>query len=190
MMGGVTVDAEGRTTLPGLWAAGEVTSSGLHGANRLASNSLLEGLVFGTSCGRGAAEAAQKMPDTFVVPPLRADFHPDNAGHLDVVDLTNSLRSLMVRRMGITRDRGGLQDAEKTVAFWCRYVLRREFHARAGWELQNLVTVARLMIWSALQRTESRGVHFRSDFPTRDDKNCRGMSCAQRRCRKWGGERQ
>ena len=63
MIGGVTVDMEGRTTLPGLWAAGEVTSSGLHGANRLASNSLLEGLVYGARCGRGAAEAARAMPD-------------------------------------------------------------------------------------------------------------------------------
>jgi L-aspartate oxidase len=171
MVGGVTVDAKGRTTLPGLWAAGEVTSSGLHGANRLASNSLLEGLVFGASCGQGAGEAARRMPDAFVVPPLQGGFEPDNAGHLDVADLTSSLRSLMVRRMGITRDRAGLLEAEKTVAFWCRYVLRREFHGRAGWELQNLLTVARLMIWSALQRTESRGVHFRSDFPARDDAN-------------------
>jgi L-aspartate oxidase len=70
MVGGVTVDRQGQTTLPGLWAAGEVTSSGLHGANRLASNSLLEGLVFGTACGRGAAEAARSMPDTYQVPPV------------------------------------------------------------------------------------------------------------------------
>jgi L-aspartate oxidase len=169
MVGGVTVDAGGRTTLPGLWAAGEVTSSGLHGANRLASNSLLEGLVYGAACGRGAAEAARRMPDTFRVPPVLSRFEPDNAGHLDVADLTSSLRSLMVRHMGIVRDQNGMQEAERTVAFWCRYVLRREFHARAGWELQNLLTVARLMIWSALQRTESRGVHFRSDHPNRDD---------------------
>src|SRR5262249_53202544 len=65
MIGGVTVDAQGRTSLPGLWAAGGVTSSGLHGANRLASNSLLEGLVFGTSCGRSAAEIAARLPDSF-----------------------------------------------------------------------------------------------------------------------------
>jgi L-aspartate oxidase len=170
MVGGVTVDERGRTTLPGLWAAGEVSSSGLHGANRLASNSLLEGLVFGTACGRGAAEAAAAMPDNFVVPPVAGRFTPDTSGPpLDVKDMTNALRSLMVRNMGIVRDRAGLLEAERQVAFWCRYVLRREFRIRAGWELQNLLTVARLMIWSALQRTESRGVHYRSDFPNRDD---------------------
>jgi L-aspartate oxidase len=169
MIGGVTVDLHGRTTLPGLWAAGEVTSSGLHGANRLASNSLLEGLVYGTSCGQGAAAEAARMPDTFVVPPISGRFEPDNVGALDVADLTSSLRSLMVRNMGIVRNREGLLEAEKTVAFWCRYVLRREFNNRAGWELQNMLTVARLMIHSALERTESRGVHFRSDFPLRED---------------------
>lgn len=170
MVGGVTVDDRGQTSLAGLWAAGEVTSSGLHGANRLASNSLLEGLVFGAACGQGAAAAAARMPDVYTVPPVQARFEPDNAGGpLDVADLTSSLRSLMVRRMGIVRDRKGLEEAERTLAFWCRYVLRREFATRDGWELQNLLTVARLMIGSALQRTESRGVHYRADFPERDD---------------------
>jgi L-aspartate oxidase len=178
MIGGVTVDARGRTTLPGLWAAGEVTSSGLHGANRLASNSLLEGLVFGASCGRGAAEAAAAQPDTFTVPPLRCRLQPQPGPALDVADVTNSLRSLMVRRMGVTRDRPGLEEAERAVAFWCRYALARVFHTRAGWELQNLLTVARLMIGSALRREESRGVHFRSDFPQRDDAHwVRHLTC-------------
>jgi L-aspartate oxidase len=171
MIGGVTVDLQGRTTLPGLWAAGEVTSSGLHGANRLASNSLLEGLVFGALCGRGAAAAATSMPDTFTALPLHGRFEPDKDGELDVADITNSLRSLMVRNMGVVRDRAGLEEARQGVDFWCRYVLAREFADRAGWELQNLLTIARLMIGSALDREESRGVHFRNDFPQRDDKN-------------------
>jgi L-aspartate oxidase len=179
MVGGVKTDMQGRTTLPNLWGAGEVTSSGLHGANRLASNSLLEGLVFGALAGRLASEAAAKMPDTFVVPKLATTFQPEGDGpRLDVTDLTNSLRNLMMRNMGVVRNRQGLLDAEKQVAFWCRYVLRREFHGRAGWELQNMLTCARLMIWSALQRTESRGVHFRSDYPARDDdKWLKHVSC-------------
>src|SRR5271155_5350412 len=77
MIGGVTVDTHGRTTLPGLWAAGEVTSSGLHGANRLASNSLIEGLVYGTFCARGAAEAAYRLPDDLSARPLRFQTDPE-----------------------------------------------------------------------------------------------------------------
>ena len=170
MVGGVTVDAEGRTTLPGLWAAGEVSSSGLHGANRLASNSLIEGLVYGAKCGRGAGAAARKDRDSQCAPPLRFDVPPDDGQDgLDVTDLTNALRALMVRKMGIVRDRGRLLEAKKEVAFWCRYALAREFPNKAGWELQNLLTVARLMIDAALEREESRGTHFRSDFPARDD---------------------
>jgi L-aspartate oxidase len=169
MIGGVKVDAQGRTTVPGLWGAGEVTSSGLHGANRLASNSLLEGLVFGAACGRGAASAAAKTPDRFVVPPVESHLPPEPAEPVDVADMTNSLRSLMGRHMGVTRNQAGLKEAERSVDFWCRYALHRGFHTRAGWELQNLLTVARLMIDSALKREESRGVHFRSDFPKRDD---------------------
>ncbi|MFN4258818.1 MAG: L-aspartate oxidase [Gemmataceae bacterium] len=178
MIGGVTVDARGRTTLPGLWAAGEVTCSGLHGANRLASNSLLEGLVYGAACGRGSAAAAAPLPDTFRVPSIGCRLEPDTSNALDVGDITNSLRSLMGRKMGVVRDAEGLREAERDVAFWCRYVLAREFDSRAGWELQNLLTVARLMIHSALLRQESRGVHFRADFPQRDDARwSRHISC-------------
>src|SRR5580704_3508556 len=85
MIGGLTIDEEGRSTLPCLWAAGEVTSSGLHGANRLASNSLLEGLVFGTLCARGAAEAAFRAKDDRRTLPLR--FHADAEGPEDTLDV-------------------------------------------------------------------------------------------------------
>lgn len=170
MIGGVTVDAEGRTTVPNLWAAGEVTSSGLHGANRLASNSLVEGLVYGTRAAVAAAAAvrshrtaSEAITTTYRIPP------PAVNDPLDVADLTNSLRSLMVRKMGIVRDRGRLDEAQRDVSFWCRYVLAREFDHRSGWELQNMLTVARLMIEAAITRTESRGTHFRSDFPSRND---------------------
>jgi L-aspartate oxidase len=170
MIGGVTVDAHGRTTLPGLWAAGEVTSTGLHGANRLASNSLIEGLVYGTLCGRGAGEAARKCRRELTARPLRYAIPPtDGDDRLDVADLTASLRSLMVRKMGIVREKSRLLEARSDVEYWCRYVLPRELDSRSGWELQNLLTVARLMIDAAIRRDESRGTHFRSDFPGRDD---------------------
>jgi L-aspartate oxidase len=71
--------------------------------------------------------------------------------------------------MGIVRNRVTLLEARATVAFWRRYILDRTFDSQAGWELQNMLTIGGLMIWSALQREESRGVHFRSDFPDRDD---------------------
>lgn len=171
MIGGVTVDMNGRTSLPNLWAAGEVTSSGLHGANRLASNSLLEGLVYGAACGRGAAAEAARMADSFTAPPVRCRFEPEHQEPLDVADITNSLRSLMVRLMGVVRDGQGLQQARHDVHFWCQYVLPREFDNRAGWELQNMLTIACCMIDSAFRRQESRGVHFRRDFPHRDDEH-------------------
>jgi L-aspartate oxidase len=170
MIGGITVDLQGRTTLPGLWGAGEVTSSGLHGANRLASNSLLEGLVYGTACGRGAAEAAAAQKDSFQALALSCDQPPEPGGALDVADIRNALRSLMVRQMGVIRDRPGLEEAERDVAFWRHYVLGRELDGPPGWELQNMLTIAQCMIHSALLREESRGVHYRSDFPERNDR--------------------
>jgi L-aspartate oxidase len=172
MVGGVTVDMSGRTTVPNLWAAGEVTSSGLHGANRLASNSLIEGLVYGTLCARGAVEAVQKSSHELRALPLRFSSDPDTRNDsLDVTDLTNSLRGLMVRKMGIVRDRARLLEARQDVEFWCSYVLLREFDNPEGWELQNMLTVGRLMIDGAITREESRGTHFRSDFPQRDDEH-------------------
>jgi L-aspartate oxidase len=170
MVGGAAVDAEGRTTLEGLLAAGEVASSGLHGANRLASNSLLEGLVFGRRCGMLAAQEAAAMPDSFTAVPLKSDWrhsHPEEE-RLDLTDLRNSLGAEMWRNVGIQRDAQGLESALKQVEFWNRYVAAKEFDTLRGWELQNMLLVARLMIASALARRESRGTHFRKDFPHTD----------------------
>jgi L-aspartate oxidase len=169
MIGGVTVDLEGRTAVPGLWAAGEVTSSGLHGANRLASNSLLEGLVYGAHAGAGAARAARAIADDFQALPLDNPAHATGQEPLDLADIKSSLKSLMWRNCGIRRDRDTLTDAQGLIEQWCGYVLARQFSDPAGWQLQNMLTVARLMVAGALEREESRGVHQRTDFPATDD---------------------
>jgi L-aspartate oxidase len=169
MMGGATVDIEGRTTLDGLWAAGEVTSSGLHGANRLASNSLLEALVYGAHAGEGASNAALAIHDTFhalVVENPRAE--PVNEP-LNLPDIRNSLQSLMWRDVGVRRDAEGLADAQESIDHWRRYVLSRQFSDPAGWELQNMLCVASLMIEAASLRRESRGAQIRTDFPAMND---------------------
>ena len=169
MMGGVTVDAEGRTTLPGLWAAGEATATGLHGANRLASNSLLEAVVYGAHAGEGASRAAADVRDDFSA--LRLE-NPriDSAGEpLNLADIRNALKSLMWRNVGVRRDGEGLAEADENIQHWRRYVLSRQFADPGGWELQNMLCAATLMIHAAIERRESRGAHVRLDFPLTDD---------------------
>ena len=169
MLGGVTVDMQGRTTLPGLWAAGEVTASGLHGANRLASNSLLEALVFGTRAGEAASREAVGLDDSFRALPLDNPVVEPSSEPLDLADIRNSLKSLMWRNVGVRRDGNGLGEAAENIERWCRYVLARQFSDPTGWELQNMLSVARLMIQAALARTETRGCHVRTDFAQTDD---------------------
>ena len=169
MIGGVTVDLEGRTSLPGLWAAGEVTSSGLHGANRLASNSLLEGLVYGARAGAAASRVAINMNDDFRALPLANPAIAELGEALDLVDIRNSLKALMWRAAGVRRNRPMLRDACEQVEQWERYVVMRQFENAAGWELQNMLTISRVVIEAALAREESRGVHQRIDFPLTDD---------------------
>ena len=169
MIGGLTVDLDGRSSLRGLWAAGEVTSTGLHGANRLASNSLLEGLVYGTRAGASAAQAAAEMDDDFYPWPLSNPTIENAHEPLDLTDIRNSLQSLMWRAAGVRRDAENLTAASATIKDLCRYVLVRQFDDPKGWELQNLLIVADIMVRAALRREESRGVHMRTDFPDMDD---------------------
>ncbi|MEX2173248.1 MAG: L-aspartate oxidase [Pirellulaceae bacterium] len=169
MIGGLTVDQTGRTTIPGLWAAGEVSSSGLHGANRLASNSLLEGLVYGAHAGLAASQAAQEMAADFRVFPLANPVVAPPAEPLDLEDIRNSLKAVMWRNCGVRRGGDDLREALESVDQWRRYVLVRQFDSSDGWELQNMLTLARVMIQAALAREESRGVHLRTDYPQADD---------------------
>ena len=175
MIGGVTVDKDGRTTLPGLWAAGEVTSTGLHGANRLASNSLLEGLVYGAHAGQGASAAAKELPDSYQALPLSNAPFPEEASAepLDLEDIRNSLKSLTWRAAGVRRHETQLREALETIGQWQKYVLARQFSDAKGWELQNMLTVAEVVVDAALRRLESRGVHLRTDHPGVDDDNWR-----------------
>ena len=181
MIGGVTAGVDGETSLPGLWAAGEVTSTGLHGANRLASNSLVEGLVCGARAGEAASRAARETPDDFAVPAIGSDwevFEGDDE-ELNLTDLRNALSSLMWRQVGIERTEEAMEDAAEQVEFWDRFVSNREFAEVAGWELQNLLLVAQLMIASARARTESRGVHLRQDFPETDPQQATPITMAR-----------
>ncbi|MEO1618831.1 MAG: L-aspartate oxidase [Planctomycetota bacterium] len=172
MLGGVTVDRQGRTSLPGLWAAGEVTSSGLHGANRLASNSLLEGLVYGAAAGASASRSAGEGDREMKAIPIRQSASATIEA-FDIDDVRISLRSSMGRLCGVERSGDGLQKAADAVRSYAAYVMNHQFQNEAGWELQNLITTAGIMVHTALVRTESRGVHFRSDHPTADDENWR-----------------
>ncbi|MEK6238733.1 MAG: hypothetical protein N2C14_28805, partial [Planctomycetales bacterium] len=136
--------------------------------NRLASNSLLEALVFGARCGAGASWAAGDMENDYRALPLENAASVRQDQPLDLADVRNSLRSLMGRRVGIRRDHEGLQEAAENVEAWRRYVLDHQFGDPSGWQLQNMLCAAAIMISAASQREESRGVHLRLDFPETD----------------------
>src|SRR5690606_15973652 len=146
-IGGVDADEHGHSSLPGLFAVGECSCSGLNGANRLASNSLLEGLAFGCRAGRRAAELAGTEAVDFPQK-LRWDLTPSTRTELDVADVRSSLRSIMWRNAGIERSGDHLAETREIIAFWSRYVMDKTFDphdgraaAVAGWELQNMLTV-------------------------------------------------
>ncbi|MBX3315878.1 MAG: L-aspartate oxidase [Phycisphaeraceae bacterium] len=169
MVGGVRTDLEGRTDVPGLFAVGEVASVGLHGANRLASNSLLEGLVIGHAAGHAAGavngalglEAARRSAPV----PVISDVRPSSTGELDLEDVRSSLRSAMWKNVGIARTGGKLADAVDMLRFWARYTLDKIFDDPEGWEVQNMLLVASIMAESSAWREESRGCHARIDHP-------------------------
>jgi L-aspartate oxidase len=161
-VGGVRTDLEGRTDLPGLYACGEAAATGVHGANRLASNSLLEGLVFGARAAE--AIAADDAPQAGPFPIVHEIERPER-GELDLADIRSSLRSAMWRNVGVERQGTRLHDVLGMFDFWNRYALEQVFESPEGWEVQNMLTVGRLVTESALARTESRGTHARSDFP-------------------------
>lgn len=180
VMGGVETDLDGRTTLPGLFAAGEVACTGVHGANRLASNSLLEGLVFGARAGaamKGDAVNNNEGSSSRTPRSAQAPGHeprkpralePWAPGNLDV-------RDVMWRQVGLFRDASRLREAlQQLEPAWRKADARVREGARfdlEGWRAVNVLTVAWLIARAALRREESRGAHYRDDYPRRDDIN-------------------
>jgi len=165
MIGGVKVNENCQTNVRNLLACGEIACTGVHGANRLGSNSLLEGLVFGHRAAAYAAANLKTMQEPLPVHAIQGLPQRPAYGTLNLVDVENSLKSLMWRNVGVERNQRDLDDAMDTITFWCRYMMDKEFEQVKGWELQNMLTVARLVAMSARQREESRGVHYRTDFP-------------------------
>ncbi|MFE9304494.1 L-aspartate oxidase [Streptomyces sp. NPDC006856] len=170
--GGVRTDLRGRTTVPGLYACGEVACTGVHGANRLASNSLLEGLVFAE---RIAADIAEVRPPR--TPPAEASRDADDLTPLLAPEARTAIQRTMTRGAGVLRSAGSLATAAGELG-----ALHREAAADAeadgakavvpgvdAWEATNLLLVSRVLVAAAREREETRGCHWREDRPDRDD---------------------
>lgn len=168
-MGGVCTDVWARTTIDGLYAAGEVTSMGIHGANRLASNSLLDGLVFGYRAGRHVVDSlpgnAEPLDRAL---PMRDRFVPSHQDRIKLMRIREELRSLMWHDVGIVREGDALEKVLNRLKGFESAIAGFGFHEDVI-EVQNMLLVSRLCAEFAFARQESRGAHFRVDFPVRDD---------------------
>jgi L-aspartate oxidase len=190
MMGGVKTDLWGRTSLPGLYAAGETAATGVHGANRLASNSLLEGLVFGARASQAMKQdvpAGKRLPGALPgspapLPGNSSAPQKEAAKHtgkpLPPCAMLEKIRDVMWREVGIMRSGKELTDAIKQLQ--SIELPKSEKRGRSAHELRNLLTLALLMAQSALAREESRGSHYRSDFAYRNDEDFSKHSTVQR----------
>jgi len=169
MVGGVVTDLFGRTNVQNLYAIGEAAYTGLHGANRLGSNSLIEAMVFGKRAGEDAGQRLAEESEDLMAPRITSQIDASDRTELDTADVRSSLRSLMWRNVGIERNGQRLVESQEIINFWSRYVLDKTFDSAPGWELQNMLQIATLITRAASLRTETRGVHYRTDYPTTDD---------------------
>jgi L-aspartate oxidase len=166
-MGGVATDLDGATTLPGLFAAGEVACTGVHGANRLASNSLLEGLVFGAHAARAMIAQKSAAKPSEMEHPLTDPATPAPAiSAKDIGKLLCDIRNVMEEKVGVIRTGDHLQHAVKHLL---GIVFPPAFPSRPYYEALNILETARAIARSALARKESRGAHYRTDYPLKDE---------------------
>lgn len=168
MMGGVRTDLNGETNIKRLFACGEVSSTGVHGANRLASNSLSEAIVF----GRRIVKRIEELPELEASPRIEIELERSSAPIQAVVERRLKLQKVMVRYAGLKRNEAGLkkglEELKRQLPIFQSILTERE-----EYEFANLLTCAMLTTEAALQREESRGAHYREDFPARDDANWR-----------------
>jgi L-aspartate oxidase len=172
LMGGIRTDLFGRTTLPGLYAAGEAACTGVHGANRLASNSLLEGLVFGARAAQSMLDDALALPTADAPQSLPVPLTATEQARLE--EIITSLQAAMWAYAGLLREESTLRlglAAQKACAEALAELAGQGKGSRRLAEAQAMSRVAHSILASALARTESRGAHFRNDFPRRDDAN-------------------
>ena len=158
--GGLRAELDGRTEMPGLFAVGEVACTGVHGANRLASNSLTEGVVAGTRVGR---DLAWELPELVEPDTVDNDVNSLWAGLLPE-EMRTQVRSTMSRHVGVMRRPEGLRAAQDSLADYAAYVSVDVVASRRAFEATNLLTIATAVVEAASARTESRGCHRRSDF--------------------------
>jgi L-aspartate oxidase len=165
-IGGVRTNLDGKTSLAGLYAAGEAAASGVHGANRFPSNSLLEALVYGARAGRAMREELMPARKSTTVPKKAASQNgPVDAG---IEELIGEIRDIMWKDAGIVRTRVGMQEALRVLEAISPRVARPR--TRRSHEAANLHLAGLLVVRSALGREESRGVHYRTDYPSHDDR--------------------
>jgi L-aspartate oxidase len=170
VMGGVETDLDGRTSIEALFAAGEVACTGVHGANRLASNSLLEGLVFGARAGHAMKRSARTSGGAPTADPQLRSVPQQTAQALGL-PAAEEIQALMWRHAGLFRNAEGLQEASAALdgAWQTIEPLDDAALDPEARRIISLITVGRLIARAALRRTESRGAHYREDYPGRDD---------------------
>ncbi|CAN5685958.1 L-aspartate oxidase [soil metagenome] len=175
-IGGIASATNGSTSLPGLLALGEAACSGVHGANRLASNSLLEGLVFGFEAANVVAATCKPVHQSSNGQPLKPRFGTEQGPPLlyspltETAQLVRKLQEVMSQNVAVVRDSAGLEHALQVVQEIENALASIDSPGRHVWESRNLAIAARAVIASAIARQESRGAHFRSDFPDTDPK--------------------
>jgi L-aspartate oxidase len=178
LMGGVRTDIHGRTSVPRLYAAGEAACTGVHGANRLASNSLLEGLVFGARAAEAMREEKPLAPKAIQEVERQSGSDSQTGPDSDCIELRTGLQQSMWQNAGLLRDAPGLKKGQDDLH--CLSTEIPSQSTRAILELRNLQTIGELIIQSALAREESRGAHFRNDFPARNDQKFGSHSMIQK----------